>query len=144
VLIALFLSALSSATVLPGSSEVLLLALLNQHPEQWLNMLLVASIGNSLGGLITFAMGWGLFDFAHRRFASLPDLAQQAKAIPWVNKFGVWVLLLTWLPVVGDVLCFVAGAAKLPVVQSSLLMFLGKLGRYSMLVVFAKALAGVN
>ncbi len=144
MLLALFLSALSSATILPGSSEVLLLGLLSQYPEQWLSLLLVASIGNTLGGLITFAMGWGLFDFAHRRFAFLPDLAQQAKAKPWVNKFGVWVLLLSWLPLVGDVLCFVAGAAKLPVVQSSLLMLIGKLARYSILVVLANAYAGVN
>jgi membrane protein YqaA with SNARE-associated domain len=61
-----------------------------------------------------------------------------------VNQFGVWVLLLSWLPLVGDVLCFVAGAAKLPVVQSSLLMLIGKLARYSILVVLANAYAGVN
>ncbi|GDY24402.1 membrane protein [Agarivorans sp. Toyoura001] len=139
----LFFSAFVSATLLPGSSEVLLLGLVSQVPEQWISLLVVASIGNTIGGLVTFAMGWGSFNYGNRHFTWLPNLSEQAKAKPWLTKYGAWSLLMSWAPVIGDALCFVAGAAKLSVWQSTIAMLIGKTIRYALLIWLGSSVANL-
>ncbi|WP_240352379.1 YqaA family protein [Agarivorans sp. Alg241-V36] len=143
MLVILFFSAFVSATLLPGSSEVVLLGLASQVPEQWLSLLVVATLGNTLGGLVTFAMGWGAFYFGNRHFSWLPKLNEQAKAKPWLAKYGAWSLLMSWAPVIGDALCFVAGAAKLPVWQSTVAMLIGKAIRYALLLALGNAVVSI-
>ena len=129
----MFSGAFLAATLLPGGSEVLLIGLLQHNSEPWLPLLVVASIGNTLGALTSYYLG------RIGRFAKSPeDFNNQhyQRSLRWFERFGVWALLLSWLPLVGDILCLIAGWLKLPVVPSTLIILLGKTVRYG-LIVFA-------
>lgn len=127
----LFLSALLSSTLLPGGSEALLIWNVLEKPESWFQYLLLASLGNIIGSMITFGMGWLI---AARFPANMFNKPSQLKAHHWIKRFGVWVLLFAWLPVIGDPLCLVAGWLRLSPGLSLLLISLGKMLRYSALV----------
>ncbi|AZG72554.1 YqaA family protein [Shewanella livingstonensis] len=127
----MFSGAFLAATLLPGGSEVLLVALLNQSPSFWLELLIVASVGNTLGAITSYALGRA------GRLAKDPQDIQRRQyryAIAWIEKYGMWALLLSWLPIIGDLLCLLAGWLKIPVVPAVFFMFIGKLIRYSVIV----------
>lgn len=125
----LFLSALLSATLLPGGSEALLLYRLQQGGDSsWL--VLSATSGNLLGSLVTYAMGRAGNAALHRRWLRI-DEAQVQRAERWFARWGRPGLLLAWLPVVGDPLCLVAGLLRVSVVWFVLLVGAGKLARYA-------------
>jgi len=107
---ALFFSALVSATLFPGGSEVLLLYRLHEGGDA-LSLILIATSGNVLGSLITYAMGWLGNEAIHRRWLRISETAT-ARAEKWFARFGAPALLLAWLPVVGDPLCLVAGLLR--------------------------------
>jgi len=91
-------------------------------------LVIVATIGNTLGAMTT----WGLGVLAAKKFpvaTLLPEKKQ--KALDVVRNKGIWTLFFTWLPVVGDALCFAGGWLKLPFFQACLIILLGKLGRYA-------------
>ncbi|GAB6140303.1 VTT domain-containing protein [Methylosoma difficile] len=123
----LFLSAFISSTLAPGGSEAVLAYLVTQHyplPE----LLLAATVGNTLGAMTTWFLGY----LTSQKFPAATLLpANKQKALDVVKTRGQWVLLLTWLPVVGDVLCFAAGWLKQPLLSGILLILLGKLARYA-------------
>lgn len=127
----MFSGAFLAATLLPGGSEVLLLGLLNQAENDPLSLLIVASIGNTLGALTSFYLGWiGRFakspqDFSHPRYQ---------RALKWFERYGTLTLLLSWLPLIGDLLCLLAGWLKLPIIRSTLMILIGKTLRYSVIV----------
>ncbi|PPD46827.1 MAG: hypothetical protein CTY16_08575 [Methylobacter sp.] len=124
----LFVSAFVSSTVAPGGSEVVLAYLANQGQYPIGRLLVVATIGNTLGAMTT----WGLGALAAKKFPAatlLPTNKQKALAI--VKKTGVWMLLFSWLPVIGDALCFAGGWLRLAFWPACLLIMLGKLGRYA-------------
>ncbi|WP_019865563.1 YqaA family protein [Methylovulum miyakonense] len=124
----LFVSAFVSSTVAPGGSEVVLAYLANQGQYPIGQLLVVATIGNTLGAMTT----WGLGALAAKKFPAatlLPTNKQKALAI--VKKTGVWMLLFSWLPVIGDALCFAGGWLRLAFWPACLLIMLGKLGRYA-------------
>lgn len=120
----LFSSSFIAATIFPGGSEALLATLVVKTPTELSLLVWVATVGNVLGAATTFGLG----ALAHRRQTKLEQKYQ--KAVAWCQKYGYWSLLLSWLPVVGDALCFCAGWLKLPVFLSMLLIFIGKLLRY--------------
>lgn len=123
----MFSGAFLAATLLPGGSEVLLIALLNQAPETLLSLVVVATIGNTLGAMTSFYLG------RLGRFAKSPEElsgAKYAKGLNLIESYGVWALLLSWAPVIGDILCLLAGWLKLPLVSSFLMIFIGKTIRY--------------
>lgn len=93
----LFASAFLSATLLPGNSEAALVALLHFRPQWLVAAVLVATLGNTLGGLTTVWLA--------RR---LPE-PKASRAVAWAQRWGVASLFLSWLPIVGDGLCAVAG-----------------------------------
>lgn len=114
----LFTSAFLSATVLPGNSEAALLAALHFKPSLGLLAVAVASIGNILGGLLTVWLG-----------RKLPP----APAKPWLaqlQKLGPISLLLSWVPVVGDALCGVAGWLRWSWLSVVVYLSIGKTLRY--------------
>jgi membrane protein YqaA with SNARE-associated domain len=127
----LFLSALLSATLLPGSSEALLLYKLHEGSPA-LALVLSASTGNLLGSLITYGMGRAGNTALHRRWLRIDD-AQLARAERWFARWGKPSLLLAWLPVVGDPLCLVAGLLRAHWAWFLVLVGIGKLGRYAFL-----------
>lgn len=127
----MFSGAFLAATLLPGGSEVLLIALLQHNSEPWLALLVVASIGNTLGALTSYYLG------RIGRFAKSPadfENKYYQRSLRWFERFGVWTLLLSWLPLIGDLLCLMAGWLKLPVISSTIMIFIGKTVRYSLIV----------
>ena len=120
----LFVVALVSATLLPMGSEPALFALLKLNPDLFWPAILVATVGNTLGGAITWAMGWGSQRVLQK------NNANEHRALRWLQKLGPKACLLSWLPVVGDPLCAVAGWLKLPLWPCVAYMALGKFLRY--------------
>lgn len=119
-LAALFAAAFVSATVLPGNSEIVLVAVVNAFPERLAAAVAIATLGNTLGGLTTYGVG-----------RLLPAAkAPQGRALEYVRRYGALALLLSWVPLVGDALCAAAGWMRTPVWAAALAMAAGKLARY--------------
>ena len=125
----LFAAALAAATVLPVQSEVVLIPLLlGQHYPPWL-LVLVASLGNTLGSAVNWALERLLARFEHQRW--FPVRRQTiARAEAWYHRYGRWSLLLSWLPVIGDPLTIVAGVLREPLPVFLLLVAIAKTARY--------------
>jgi len=94
-----------------------------------LTLILVASVGNTLGGMSSYAIGriiiW--------RFPSKTIKTNRQRAIQHLRKFGYPALLLSWLPIIGDPLCVAAGYLKTNVYLTVLLIAIGKTARYATL-----------
>lgn len=107
----LFLSALASATLLPGSSEAALLALLATGNGDPALLVAAATAGNVAGSLLNWSLGRYLLHLsAHPWFPVRP--ADYTRAAGWFRRHGIWLLLFSWVPVVGDPLTLAAGAAR--------------------------------
>ncbi|GAB4127939.1 MAG: YqaA family protein [Sideroxydans sp.] len=119
-LTSLFFSSFLGATLLPGGSEAVLFAVLKTYPESLWSALLLATLGNTLGGMVSFGMGW------------LLPMTQQLKHVESVRKYGTPALLLAWMPFIGDALCLAAGWLRLNPWQAALFMALGKFARYAL------------
>lgn len=120
----LWFSAFSSATILPGTSDVVLLAFVNAHPHSWLGALLLATLGNGMGGMVSYGMG-----------RLLPDKHQPSERLhSWLQKYGMWALLMSWVPFIGDGLAIAAGWLRLHFGLSCLMLVLGKFARYAVLL----------
>ncbi len=122
-LLSLFISSFLAATLLPGGSEVALFAVLNAYPGTLWVALVIATIGNTLGGMVTFGMGW-----------LLPQ-TQRLKHVDKLRRYGTPSLLLAWFPLIGDALCLAAGWLRLNWWQSALFMASGKFARYWVIAV---------
>ena len=123
---AMLVVAFLAATVLPVGSEPLFIALVRLHPGQVTATVAVASVGNTLGGMTSYALG---------RFVSgkvAPSMLQSRMG-RWLQRWGAPALLLAWLPLGGDALCVLAGWMRLSWWQSLVWRGLGKLGRYWLL-----------
>lgn len=127
----LFASAFISSTLAPGGSEVVLAYLVHQAETPAWVLLAVATVGNTLGAASTWLLG--LWMARRRPLDALPD-GKRRQAVSSVRRFGVPLLLLSWLPVVGDGFCFAAGWLRLSFAASLLAIALGKLGRYAAIV----------
>jgi len=117
-LLSLFFGSFFAATLLPGGSEAILFGVLKSYPETLWPALMIATLGNTLGGMVTFGMGW-----------LLPQ-TQQLKHVDKVRRYGTPALLLAWVPLIGDALCLAAGWLRLNWWQAALFMALGKFTRY--------------
>jgi membrane protein YqaA with SNARE-associated domain len=125
----LAVAAFASATILPLPSEAAFLLFVKAHPElRWLAVG-VATVANTLGGLTTYAMGYWLTRKASHAATLKPS------ALRAVQRFGPLSLLLSWLPVIGDALCFVAGWLRVNFVLAVICMMIGKGARYLALAV---------
>ena len=123
----LFLSAFISSTIAPGGSEAVLAYLVSEQQYNVEGLVLTATIGNTLGALTTWLLGV----FAARKFPAEQLLsAKKQKSLEMVKRWGIWTLLFSWLPVVGDGLCFAGGWLKLPLLMSCIAIFIGKAIRY--------------
>lgn len=126
----LFASAFLSATLLPGSSEAALLALLAMGRSDAVTLILVATVGNVLGSVVNWVMGRFLAHFRDRRWFPVNQRSYDL-AIAWYGRYGMWSLLLSWLPIVGDPLTVVAGALRVDIRWFLILVTLGKAARYA-------------
>ena len=119
----MFVTSFLSATLLPGGSEVVLFALLKLHPDQLWPALALATLGNTLGGMTSYACGRWLPKW--QKFASLPGHQR-------LQRWGSPLLLLSWAPLFGDALCLAAGWLRLNALACALFMALGKAARYAL------------
>lgn len=123
----LFISAFISSTIMPGGSEAVLAYMVSEKLFNVEALVLVATIGNTLGALTT----WFLGILAAKKFPAEELLSKKnKKSLELVKKWGVWSLFFSWLPVVGDGLCFAGGWLKLPLAISCVAIFVGKAIRY--------------
>ncbi len=124
----LFLSAFISSTIAPGGSEAVLAYMVSEKLFNVELMVLIATIGNTLGALTT----WFLGVLAAKKFPAEELLSdKKQKSLNLVKRWGVWSLLFSWLPVIGDGLCFAGGWIKLPLFVSCIAIFVGKAIRYA-------------
>ncbi|MDY0072882.1 MAG: YqaA family protein [Thauera sp.] len=149
----LFLIALLSATLLPMGSEPAVIGLLQLRPDLFWPAILVATAGNTLGGTISWWMGrgahraWQVARRSRERDAQSPPSPllpsaprrlsrHERRARIWLRRWGAKTCLLSWLPLVGDPLCAVAGWLKLPFWPCVAYMALGKFARYLVMTSF--------
>ena len=116
-----------SATLLPLGSEPAVFGLVKLNPALFWPAILVATAGNTLGGAITWWMGYGV-ERAYEQVARHKPAERRALLV--LQRFGARACLLSWLPVVGDPLCAVAGWLKLPFWPCVGYMAVGKCARY--------------
>ena len=114
----LFVASFLAATLLPGGSEIVLIAVLHKHPDAVVQAVAVATLGNTLGGTTSDLIG-----------RMIPNKAE-SKAIIYLHKYGYWALLFSWVPLFGDALCVAAGWLRYNPWVSLLLVAIGKLFLY--------------
>ena len=125
LLAALWFSAFTSATLLPGTSEAAFAAFLWQRPEAAWAVWLAAGSGNTLGSLTSYCLG-----------RQLPERGQSKlspRAVSLLRRHGAWLLLLAWLPVAGDALPLAAGWLRLNAWACAAALAVGKFARYALI-----------
>ena len=131
----LFILSFFASTVLPLGSEWLLIVMIVQGfplPD----VIITATAGNYLGACTTYLIGiWGAH-FVIRKILRIDD-AQLVRVKKLYKKYGTFSLLFSWLPVIGDPLCLIAGIFRINFVHFSILVFVGKFFRYAILAFFA-------
>lgn len=138
-LVTLFASAFLAATIFPAQSEGVLLVLQAQGERSDLALLVAASIGNTLGSCVNWLVGRFAERLSHhgwfKRFAAGLDRAQG-----WYARWGVWSLLMSWAPIIGDPLTVVAGLMRTPFWLFVTIVAIAKTGRYAALLWLGSAL----
>jgi len=124
----LLVVAFVSATLLPMGSEPAVFGLVKLNPDLFWPAIVVATIGNTLGGALTWWMGYGA-EVAYERLTH-NRAAAHPRALRWLERFGARACLLSWMPIVGDPLCGLAGWLRLPFWPCVLYMAIGKFARY--------------
>lgn len=129
----LFLSAFLAATILPLSSEAVMAAMILSGEFALIPLWCCATAGNSAGSMVNWGLGrWVLKFQTHRWFpfsAASIDAARRR-----FLRFGIWSLLFAWLPIIGDPITFVAGMFRVPIILFTVLVLVGKGGRYAFLI----------
>src|SRR3569833_2536113 len=105
-----FIISLISATLLPLGSEPAVFAVAKANGDMFWPVIGVATIGNTIGGVIDYWMGYG----AKQMFAK----ERTSRWFGWLERFGAKTLLLAWLPAIGDPLCVMAGWLMTPFLPS--------------------------
>ena len=121
-----FIVAIISATLLPLGSEFVVIGLVKLDPSLFWPTVLVATVGNTIGGAISWWMGYG----AELLYERMQLKRFESRALNWLNRFGPKACLMSWLPGVGDPLCAVAGLLKMAFWPCVLYMAIGKFLRY--------------
>ena len=122
---AVFISAFLSATLLPVGSEPILFGYTSLNPQMYWVAIFIASIGNTLGGMVDWWMGL----IASKKIQSI-EISTKGRLREWLRVWGPKLLLLSWLPGFGDPLCVAAGWLRLAWFPCLIYMFIGKLLRY--------------
>ncbi len=123
---ALFASSFLAATLLPGGSELVFAGMLMSGAATLWPALLIATLGNTLGGLSSYLLG-----------RLVPEKKVGGRALAWVRRHGAAILLLSWVPLIGDALCVAAGWVRVNVWWAALFIAAGKFARYYVIGYFA-------
>lgn len=117
----LFVSAFTAATLLPGGSEIVFAGVILLYPDITFSAIFLATLGNTLGGMTTY---W---------LARLFPRPLPTARLQWAQRYGSAILLLSWVPLIGDILCAAAGLLRLRWPLCMLWMSIGKGLRYALL-----------
>lgn len=129
----LFFSAFISSTLFPGGSEAVLIYLASKAEHPIFLLIILATLGNVLGAMTS----WGIGRLISIRFsAEKLSKPSQQKAVERLKKYGSPILLLSWLPIIGDPLCVAAGWLRIHWLPSLLFISVGKFLRYIVLIYF--------
>ena len=126
-----FFIAFIAATLIPLGSEPVVFGLVKLNPDMFWPAIGLATLGATLGGALTWWMGYG----AERAYERVTHKHPNGRALVWLRRHGAKACLLSWLPVVGDPLCAVAGWLELPFWPCVAYMAIGKFGRYLIMTV---------
>lgn len=125
----LFVASFLSATIVPFSSEAVLLGMIVAGFDPVLTTI-IATLGNWLGSMFTFWLGYvGNIERIEKWLRISKEKTDKYKAV--TKKYGAWFGLLVWVPIIGDVLAVCMGLVRTPVVMSMILILIGKAVRYS-------------
>jgi membrane protein YqaA with SNARE-associated domain len=124
-LTSVFIVCLVSATLLPMGSEPAVFAVIVADDSLFWQVMVVATIGNTLGGVLNYWIGLG----AREAFAK----ERETRWFGWLGRYGAKTMLLSWLPGIGDPICTLAGWLRLPFWSSVFYMAVGKFFRYLIL-----------
>lgn len=125
-LLALFTSSFLAATLLPGGSEAVLAGVLVAYPDLFWPALNLATLGNTLGGISSYVIGRFLPD----EQALSAKIGRYAHGLEWTRRRGAPILFLSWLPLIGDVLCVAAGWLRINWASAAFFIAVGKFARY--------------
>jgi len=127
-LLGLFIGTFLAATVLPFSSDALYIAVLATTGNA-VGCLLWGTLGNWLGSVLTYWIGWiGRWEWIEKWFKVKPETLEKQKAR--IDRYGIWLALLAWVPFVGDVIAIALGFYKVNPFWTILLLLVGKLLRF--------------
>ena len=133
IYLSLFIISFLAATILPFSSELTLAGLVATSNYDNLLLLIVASLGNILGSVINWVLGFYSRNLSTKKWFPFKD-EQIKKSSKWFKKFGKWSLLFAWVPIIGDPLTLAAGLLRIKFIEFLILVTIGKVSRY--LVIF--------
>jgi membrane protein YqaA with SNARE-associated domain len=130
----LFVLSFLASTILPFGSEALVIALIYQGFSPF-TVVLVATLGNYLGSCTTYYLGLKGRSVLEKYLSPSPEKLEKSEKL--FKKYGLYTLLFTWVPGIGDAITMVAGLMQLPFKSFSILVFIGKFGRYFALAYLA-------
>ena len=129
IYLSLFVISFLAATILPLSSELALAGLTAASNYDNLLLLIVASLGNILGSVVNWILGFYSRNLVTKKWFPFKD-QQIEKSSSWFNRFGKWSLLFAWVPIIGDPLTLVAGLLRVKFIEFIILVTIGKVSRY--------------
>ena len=129
----LFFSAFASATLLPGSSEAALLALLVAELGHPVSLVVIATTANVLGSFVNWTLGRFLLHLRDRPWFPIGAKAYD-RAMERFRVYGLWLLLLSWVPIIGDPLTLAAGILRIPLIPFLVIVTIGKAARYAVIL----------
>ena len=129
IYLSLFIISFLAATILPFSSELTLAGLMATSNYDNLLLLIVASLGNVLGSVVNWALGFYSRNLSIKKWFPFKE-DQIEKSSIWFNKFGRWSLLFAWVPFIGDPLILAAGLLRVKFLEFLILVTIGKVSRY--------------
>lgn len=128
-LIGLFIGTFLAATVLPFSSDAMYIAVLAAGTPP-VATLVVGTLGNWLGGITTYYVGrLGKWEWIEKWFKVKPETLEKQKR--YIDRYGVWMALLSWVPFIGDVIALALGFYKSPAFWTLFLLLVGKFARFA-------------
>lgn len=128
-LLGLFIGTFLAATVMPFSSDAMYIAVLLATKKP-VECLVIGTLGNWLGGVTTYFLGrLAKWEWLEKAFKVKRETLDKQKKL--IDKYGVWIALISWVPVIGDVVCLALGFYKSPAVWTMFLLLVGKFGRFA-------------
>ena len=125
----LFISSFLSSTLLPGHSELTLTTFIFLKKYSIIDLIIFASIGNILGSILNWCMGYYLTNLKNNKWFPINTL-RLTRASSWFLKYGKWTLFFSWVPVIGDPLTIIAGVFRVPIYTFILIVSIAKIMRY--------------